>query len=115
MEDASAGTRLLHDLRSALSELSFDAASATPRRPGVSISCAASTRATTRPTEQSLATPVRFLVEMAVYMQDPHPDRFPQFEPAVCALAALAHRSGYRPSADFDEDYRLFLLPGLSD
>jgi len=242
MEDALAGTRLLHDLRAALSELSFDAASATPRRPGVSrehyartirsvaeaplpanapdtlsaraactdralhlasmlfvagapdaswrrwmdlaargyLACGDPTRArgaailarnwplaaglpagnideqaiearavarlmgvaASLPdadadlddyhracidlvrsipasdhaaTEQALATLCDFWVEMAVYMHDPHPDRYPQFEPAACALAALAHRSGYQPSADFDEDYRLFLLPGLSD
>ncbi len=55
-----------------------------------------------------------FWVEMALYLQDPNPEYYPQFEPALCALATLAYRNGYRPDG-LSEEVRQFLDPGFSE
>jgi hypothetical protein len=43
-----------------------------------------------------------------------HPRSAPDFEPEVCAAAAVARRSGYRPTA-LSGDVQRFLEPGLAE
>jgi hypothetical protein len=43
-----------------------------------------------------------------------HPRSAPDFEPEVCAAAAIARRSGYRPTR-LSGDVRRFLEPGLAE
>jgi hypothetical protein len=66
-----------------------------------------------RTTEEALETICEFWAEMASYLHEPNPELYPEFEPKIAALAALAYRSGYRPRA-LSPDARLLLEPGFA-
>jgi hypothetical protein len=64
-------------------------------------------------TESALETICDFWVEMASYLEDPNPEIYPEFEPKIAALAALAYRDGYRPRA-LSRGAAMLLAPGLA-
>jgi hypothetical protein len=64
-------------------------------------------------TESALLAMCDFWLDMAGYMHDPNPEHVPEFEPAVCALATLAVRDGYRPQS-LPTEVVSFLAPGLA-
>lgn len=65
-------------------------------------------------TEAAFEALGEFWIEMATYLEDPDPSRYPPFEPTPAALGALAWLNGYRPNKLSDE-IRQFLKVGFSD
>jgi hypothetical protein len=65
-------------------------------------------------TEQALKTIARHWLEEDDDWRDFHARSAPDFEPALCALAALARRNGLRPKT-MTPDELAFLEPGLAE
>lgn len=65
-------------------------------------------------TESALVDMSEFWIEMCPYLESPNPEISPEFEPKICALAALARRRGYKP-LKLPRLTAIFLEPGLAE